>query len=66
MIHGTHDELLDIQKVRAKADRLEEDMPYFEFMEVDKGHNLENFEYPIFIEKIEYWRRLELGRGLNI
>ena len=66
MIHGTKDELLTMDKVRPKAQMVMEEMPYFEFVEVDKGHDLETFEYPIYIDKINEWRRLYIGRGLNI
>ena len=66
MIHGTRDELLDLEKVRCKVKIVMEEMPYFEFMEVDKGHDLETFEYSIYIDKINEWRRLYMGRGLNI
>ena len=66
MIHGTRDELLTMDKVRPKAHLVMEEMPYFEFIEVDKGHDLETFEYPIYIDKINEWRRLYIGRGLNI
>ncbi len=66
MIHGTNDELLTIDKVRPKAQIIMEEMPYFEFMEVDKGHNLETFEYALYVDKINEWRRLYIGRGLNI
>ena len=66
MIHGTQDELIDIDKVKAKVALVSEEMPFFEFIEVTKGHSLEEFEYPIFIERINEWRRLHVGRGLNI
>ena len=66
MIHGTQDELIDIDRVKAKVALISEEMPFFEFMEVSKGHSLEAFEYPIFIDSINEWRRLHVGRGLNI
>lgn len=66
MIHGTSDDLLNIDKVRNKVALLMQEMPFFEFMEVDKGHALEAFEYPIYVEKINEWKRLHRGRSLNI
>lgn len=55
MIHGISDEMLEIARVRSKAQQLQEFLPNFEFLEVDKKHNMAEFEYPIIREKVLEW-----------